>query len=106
MASALLRYRVIAWVVGVGLVILVLVGVPLKYAADQDAVVAVVGPVHGFLYIGYLLATLDLAVRGRWPVRRTVLVMLAGTVPFLSFVAERVVTRLVRAGSPAAAATP
>jgi integral membrane protein len=106
MTAALLRYRVIAWVVGVGLIILVLVGVPLKYAAGQDAVVAVVGPIHGFLYIGYLLASLDLAVRGRWPLRRTVLVMLAGTVPFLSFVAERVVTRLVRAGAPAAAPAP
>jgi integral membrane protein len=104
--AALLRYRVIAWVVGVGLILLVLVGVPLKYAADQPAVVAVVGPAHGFLYILYLLATLDLAVRGRWPLRRVVLVMLAGTVPFLSFVAERVVTRLVRAESPAAAPAP
>lgn len=103
MAAALLRYRAIAWVVGVGLIVLVLIGVPLKYAADQTAVVAVVGPVHGFLYIGYLLATLDLAVRGRWPLGRTLLVMLAGTVPFLSFVAERVVTRLVRAAAPAAA---
>jgi integral membrane protein len=106
MASALLRYRVIAWVVGVGLVVLVLIGVPLKYAADQPAVVAVVGPIHGFLYIGYLLASLDLAIRGRWPLRRTVLVMLAGTVPFLSFVAERVVTRVVRAGSPTASPAP
>jgi integral membrane protein len=104
--AALLRYRLIAWVVGVGLIVLVLVGVPLKYAADQPAVVAVVGPAHGFLYIVYLLASVDLAVRGRWPLRRTVLVMLAGTVPFLSFVAERVVTRLVRAESPVTSPAP
>lgn len=102
MRAALRRYRVIAWVVGVGLVLLVLVGMPLKYAADQPLVVQTVGPAHGFLYIVYLLATLDLALRGRWPLRRTVLVMLAGTVPFLSFVAERFVTRLVRDEQPAA----
>ena len=96
MRAALQRYRVMAWVVGVGLVVLVIVGMPLKYGADQPAVVATVGPVHGFLYIVYLLTSLDLAMRARWPTRRTVLVMLAGTVPFLSFVAERIVTRLVR----------
>jgi len=105
-AAALLRYRVIAWVVGVGLVVLVLIGLPVKYAGHNDIVVAIVGPVHGFLYIVYLLTAVDLALRGRWPLRRTLLVMLAGTVPFLSFVAERTVTRLVRAESPALAGQP
>ena len=95
--AALLRYRVIAYVVGVGLVVLVLIGVPLKYAADQRGVVAVVGPLHGVLFIGYLLATAELAIRCRWSLLRTGLVMLAGTVPFMSFVAERSVTADVRA---------
>ena len=91
--ASMKRYRIGAWVVGVGLLVLVLVGMPLKYLADQPLVVAVVGPVHGFLYMGYLLLTADLAVRARWPVGRAVLVALAGTIPFVSFVAERTVTR-------------
>jgi integral membrane protein len=90
--ASLLFYRVLAYTVGVGLVILVLVGVPLKYLADQDGVVAVVGPLHGFLYMVYLVATVNLAFRARWSPVKTVLVMLAGTVPFVSFVAERKVT--------------
>jgi integral membrane protein len=93
--GALLRYRVIAYVVGVGLIILVLVGVPLKYAADSDGVVAVVGPLHGVLYVVYLLLTLDLARRIRLNPITTVLVMAAGTIPFLSFVGERYITHLV-----------
>ncbi len=94
-AGALLRFRVIAYVVGVGLVILVLVGVPLKYGADVSAVVAVVGPLHGVLYVLYLLATADLARRIRLNPVTMVLVMLAGTIPFLSFVAERKMTHFV-----------
>jgi integral membrane protein len=90
--ASLLFYRVLAYTVGVGLVILVLIGVPLKYLADQDGVVAVVGPLHGFLYMVYLVATVNLAFRARWSPVKTVLVMLAGTVPFVSFVAERKVT--------------
>jgi integral membrane protein len=94
-AAALLRFRIIAYVVGIGLLVLVFVGVPLNHLAHQPAVVAFVGPVHGFLYIVYLLAAVDLAFRCRWPLPRTVLVMLAGTIPFLSFVAERKVTHLL-----------
>jgi integral membrane protein len=90
--ASLLFYRTLAYVVGVGLIILVLIGVPLKYAGGNDSVVAVVGPLHGFLYMVYLVATVNLAFRARWSPVKTVLVMLAGTIPFVSFVAERKVT--------------
>jgi integral membrane protein len=92
MRASLLFYRVLAYTVGVGLVILVLVAVPLKYFADSPTLVAIVGPLHGFLYMVYLVAAVNLAFRSRWSPVKTVLVMLAGTVPFVSFVAERKVT--------------
>jgi integral membrane protein len=98
--GALTRYRIIAWVVGVVLIVLVAVGMPLKYLGDDPTVVQTVGPAHGFLYMLYLLATFDLGRRARWPLSRMILVMLAGTIPFLSFWAERVVTRWSR--TPAA----
>jgi integral membrane protein len=96
MRGALTRYRVMAYVVGVWLVVLVLVAVPLKYLADQPRPVEIVGPVHGFLYMVYLVTVVDLAFRARWSPVRTVLVMLAGTIPFLSFYAERRVTAELR----------
>jgi integral membrane protein len=89
----LIRYRVMAWIVGVLLIILFPIGVPLKYAAHEDAVVAVVGPLHGFLYIVYLVVAFDLARRRRWVWWKTLIVLGAGTVPFLSFIVERWVTR-------------
>jgi integral membrane protein len=94
--GALLRYRAIAYVVGVILILLVVIGMPLKYIWDEPAVVETVGPAHGFLYMIYLVAVFDLARRTRWGLRRMLLVMLAGTIPFVSFYAERVVTRWVR----------
>lgn len=98
--GALRRYRVMAHVVGVMLLVLVAVAMPLKYAADVPEVSAVVSPVHGFLYIVYLVAAFDLARKSRWTAKGTVLVLLAGVVPFLSFWAERRVTTRVRAGQP------
>jgi integral membrane protein len=92
---ALLRYRVIAYVVGVALILLVVIGMPMKYLADNPVLVETVGPAHGFLYIVYLVLSADLARRAGWGLKFTVLVLLAGTVPFVSFYAERVVTRRV-----------
>ena len=89
MGGAFTRYRVIAWIVGVALVVLVLIGMPLKYLFHDGSVVAVVGTAHGWLYLLYLALTFDLSRRADWPLKRMLLVMLAGTVPFVSFYAER-----------------
>jgi integral membrane protein len=100
--SALIRYRIIAYVVGVFLLILTLVAMPLKYLpTDNGTLVAIVGPIHGFLYMVYLVVAFDLAMRARWPFKYTLGVLLAGTIPFLSFVAERKVTHRVRAAQAA-----
>jgi integral membrane protein len=90
--GALIRYRTIAWIVGVGLLVLVLVGMPLKYIGGDDTVVAVVGPIHGFLFMIYLVLAFDLARRAKWSFTRMIMVMLSGTIPFLSFWTERKVT--------------
>ena len=96
MTAALTRYRVVAWIVGVLLIALFFVGVPLKYGADNGSVSAVVGLVHGvFFYPLYLILTLDLARRVRMSPVRTLLTMLAGTIPIVSFFAERATTRWV-----------
>jgi integral membrane protein len=98
--AALTRYRAIAYVVGVVLVLFVAVAIPLKYVWDQPGMVQVIAPVHGFLYMVYLVAVFDLGRRAGWPLGRMVLLMLAGTVPFVSFYAERVVTRSARKPEP------
>ena len=92
MKGALLRYRVMAYVTGVLLIVLVGIAVPLEYIAHEPFLVSVVGTAHGWLYMVYLVTSYDLARRCGWTWKRTVLVMLAGTVPAMSFVAERKIT--------------
>jgi integral membrane protein len=87
------RYRVMAYVTGVLLLVLVLVAMPLKYLGDEEALVSVVGVAHGWVYLVYVLAAGVIAYRARWGLGRSLLVVLAGTVPFASFVAERRVVR-------------
>jgi integral membrane protein len=93
------RYRVMAYIVGTLLVILVFVGVPLKHFAGRPAVAAVVGVAHGVLYIVYLATVLQLAIARRWRPDKILLVFAAGLVPFLTFYMERRVSREERARS-------
>ena len=78
------------------LIVLVVIGVPLKYAGDHPGVAKWVGIAHGmFFYPLFLILAIDLAWRTRMPPLRLLLTLIAGTVPFISFVAERETTKWV-----------
>jgi integral membrane protein len=103
--SALTRYRVMAYATGVFLLLLT-VNLILKYVLDTGHLGAWVAIAHGWLYLAYVIVTVDLWFRTRLDVVRTVLVVLAGTVPFMSFVAERWVHARVAPLAAAEAAEP
>ena len=88
MKQALTRYRVLAYATGVFLLLLT-VNLVLKYVLHTAHLGAWLAMVHGWLYLAYVIITVDLWFRTRLPVLPTVLVVAAGTVPFMSFVAER-----------------
>ena len=101
--GALLRYRVMAFVVGTTL-LLFCVAIVLKYVTktiESDSLVAIA---HGWLFMIYVLLGLDLGFRMRWSVGRLLLMTASGMVPFLSFYAEHKVTGWVRdeLGTPSA----
>jgi integral membrane protein len=97
-SAALARYKIMVVVVGLGLLVLTL-EVVLHYGFDDDSL-AWWSPIHGVLYMLYLVATADLGMKDRWSIGRMVGVMLAGVVPFFSFIMERKVARAVE-GRPA-----
>ncbi|MDL4774713.1 MULTISPECIES: DUF3817 domain-containing protein [Thermomonosporaceae] len=91
------RYRVLALVVGTLLVLLV-VGMVLKYGpTDEPALAGIVAPVHGLLYMVYLVISYDLWRRTGWTLGRMVLIVFGGVIPFMTFFVERKVVREARA---------
>ena len=92
MKAAVLRYRVMAYITGVVLIILCFVGIPLQIAG-HPAVANDVGVLHGILYIIYLVCAWQLARMLRLAAKPTVIMLLAGTVPIMTFIVERWVTR-------------
>jgi integral membrane protein len=89
MHAAVLRYRVMAYITGVLIIVVCFVGIPLQIAAHNTFVVNDIGTVHGFLYIVYIVVAYMLAQKLRLPVRQTVILLLAGTIPVMTFVVER-----------------
>ena len=102
-------YRVMAYLTGSMLIILCFVGIPLQVFGHDPVIAKVVGTIHGMLYIIYLIVAFAMTrlVGMRTASAGTVLVLAAGTVPVLTFVVERWVTRRyiapALAGAPAAA---
>src|SRR5579859_7105803 len=91
--AAVLRYRVMAYITGAVLMVLCFVGIPLQIAAHNDVIVNDVGTLHGILYMIYLVAAYLLTRRLRLAIAPTLLVLLAGTIPVLTFWVERWVNR-------------
>ena len=93
---ALLAYRVMAWATGIWLIALCYELV-VHYVVKVENPPTWIGVVHGWVYFVYLLATMNLAVRVRWPIGKTVGTLLAGTIPLLGIVVEHFRTRDVKA---------
>lgn len=119
MRSALARYRFMATVVGVLLVVLCLIGVPLanfdgtsmwgfipstpdwfpagSTAHDVgEAITTYLGVAHGWLYMLFLVTAFLLSRRAGWDLSFTVVTLVCGTIPVVSFWAERRATERVR----------
>jgi len=92
MTGAVRRYRAMAVVVSIALFVL-LFGMVLRYGFDEEGFSKAYSPVHGLLYMVYLVVVVDLGRRARWSLLRTVGVMLAGAVPVVSYLVERRVVR-------------
>lgn len=115
MKRLLTAYRVMANIVGVLLIVLVLVGLPLNEAhlIDEswfpvgsdpqragDWISTYLGVAHGWLYMIFLMSAFLLSRRAGWPTGFTVVTLLCGTVPILSFWSEHRATRRVQAEFP------
>ncbi|MDQ5974211.1 MAG: hypothetical protein QG661_1420 [Actinomycetota bacterium] len=101
--GAFLRYRVMAYVTGVVLAtafVWLVLGRLLWDYGNPDARPGLYGFLwiaHGWLYFLYLITGVDLAFRVRYSVWRTLAILVAGTIPFMSFVAEYFVHKDIKA---------
>jgi len=96
MKSAVLRFRVMAIIAGLMSLLLWFVYMPIKYlfdAPDLHSSIIWIPMVHGYLYPIYILTAIQFATKARWPIMKMLGLILAGTLPVASLLAERRVVR-------------
>ena len=89
MRAAALRYRVMAYITGVLIIVVCFAGIPLQLVAHNTIISNDVATVHGFLYIVYVVFAYILAQKLKMRLGPTILLLLAGTVPIMTFFVER-----------------
>ncbi|MEK8144887.1 DUF3817 domain-containing protein [Streptomyces sp. M10(2022)] len=93
--SVLTRYRVMAYITAVMLLVLCTCMV-FKYGFGMgEDLTFVVSQLHGVLYIVYLVFAFDLGSKAKWPVGKLVWVLISGTIPTAAFFVERKIVREV-----------
>jgi integral membrane protein len=89
MRTAALRYRVMAYVTGVLIIVVCFAGIPLQVVGHNTFIVNDIGTVHGILYIIYVIFAYMLAQKLKMKMGPTILLLLAGTIPIMTFFVER-----------------
>ena len=104
MNAALKRYRIISYIVGTFLIVLVFIAVPLRYIWGIEELSLTISPIHGLGYMIYLVIGFHLAQQAGWRFwPHTVGLLLGGTVPIGSFFVERWARRRILSEHPQAA---
>ena len=80
-----LIFRIIAFLEGVSYLLLLGVGVPLKYLSDNDSWVKSLGMPHGLFFVGYLILAFLIKEEQKWTNKNFIVVCLASVVPFGTF---------------------
>lgn len=84
------RLRIVGFLEGLSLLALVFIAVPIKHFADDPLPVRVIGPIHGVLFLLFILNALGTGIEHRWSFRTTTWKVLAAClVPFGTFYIDR-----------------
>jgi integral membrane protein len=84
------RLRLLGYVEGLSLLVLLFIAVPLKYAAENPSLSKIIGPTHGALFLLFIINTISVGVEQQWQFRKTTYkVLLACVIPFGTFYIDR-----------------
>jgi integral membrane protein len=88
-------FRLAVWIEGLSLLVLLLVAMPLKYAANLPGAVRVVGALHGLLFVILAVVLYRATIDGVLKRRSALHALVLATIPFGFLAASRVASRVV-----------
>ncbi|MFN8345356.1 MAG: DUF3817 domain-containing protein [Spirosomataceae bacterium] len=93
------RLRLLGWLEGISLLLLLGIAVPVKHLLGNPTLVKMIGPVHGMLFLLFILNTLSVGVELQWAFKKTTWkILLACFVPFGTFYIDRKILAKLQSG--------
>lgn len=83
------RLRILAWIECMSFLVLLFVAIPMKYLADQPAMVRYTGLVHGLLFVLFVLSAVQAKIEYDWSGGRLMRVIGTAFIPFGMIVFDR-----------------
>ena len=83
------RLRLYAFLEGVSLLVLVFFAVPMKYIMDEPEYVKTIGPVHGALFVLFIINVLRAGIEQSWNAEMITKIVIACFIPFGTFYIDR-----------------
>ena len=84
--STIGRLRLLGLLEGLSLLVLVFISIPLKHTYGITSISTVLGPIHGVLFILFVMNTISVGTEYHWKFRETTWkVILASFIPFGTF---------------------
>ncbi len=83
------RLRLLAFLEGLSFLLLLGVGMPLKYIYEMPMPNLYIGMIHGVLFIVYSVWVIIVKLELNWSVSKTLWALLAGFLPCGTFVADK-----------------
>ncbi|HTJ47944.1 MAG TPA: DUF3817 domain-containing protein [Cyclobacteriaceae bacterium] len=86
------RLRLLGILEGLSLLVLIFIAMPVKYMLGNPALVKSIGPVHGVLFIFFVINAITVGVEYKWKFTEvTWKVVLASFIPFGTFYIDRTI---------------
>ena len=82
-------FRIIGYLEGISYLLLLFIGVPLKYYGGNEIVVKTLGMPHGLLFVAYLLVAAIVKPELNWKMNKFKYVILASIIPFGTFYIDK-----------------
>ena len=82
-------FRITSYLEGISYLLLLGVGVPLKYLAGNDVIVKSLGMSHGILFMAYIFLAIIIKQKMNWDTKTMIIVLIASVIPFGTFYVDK-----------------
>jgi integral membrane protein len=82
-------FRVLGWLEGTSLLLLMFVAMPFKYFYHDPSLVRSLGPLHGILFLIYVIAAIRLSLDLMWSKKTLIVCLILSSIPFGTFIFEK-----------------